>query len=198
MRRHPSHQRSVAMLARLAILTHTNPMDLVIDPICGSGDILVEAVKADRMAIGFEHEPYWVDTARTRIGQVTDSGRGGFGAVAHGTAYTLAGLIEPGCGVRARLVLTAPQTGTVTRPFVTTTASDLDEFVEGVVAASVCCTPLLAPSGVIGVISWPARHADITSRLTEGFIDAGFALVGQRMLEGTPVSLTLFNLPGVG
>lgn len=197
MRLHPSHQRSVAMLARQAIMTYTQATDLVIDPICGSGDVLVEAVKADRMAIGFEYEKYWVDMARARIERTTDSGRGGFAAVVQGTVDTCAGLVKPDCSALARLVLTAPQTGTVTRPFETTTASDLDEFVDGAVAATLCCKPLLAPSGVIGVISWAAQQADIAKRLTEGFIDAEFALVGRCMLEGTPVSLTLLNLPDV-
>lgn len=195
MRRHPSHQRSVAMLARQAILTHTDPMDLVINPICGSGDIVVEAVKADRMAIGFEHEPYWVDMARTRIEQVTNSGRGGFGAIVRGTADTLVGLIDPDCGVQARLVITAPQTGTVTQPLGTATASNLKEFINGAVAATARCTALLTQDGVTGVICWPSRGVDIAECLRDGYVAAGFALTDHATLDSTSMSLMLFNSP---
>jgi hypothetical protein len=183
------------MLARQAILTHTDPMDLVIDPICGSGDIVVEAVKADRMAIGFEREPYWVDMARTRIEQVTDSGRGGFGTVVRGTADTLVGLIEPDCGVQARLVITAPQTGTVTQPLGTATASDLTEFMNGAVSATACCTPLLAQDGVTGVVCWPSRGVNIAECLRDGYVAAGFALTDHVTLESTSISLMLFTSP---
>lgn len=195
MRLHPSHQHSVAKLARQAIMAHTAPTDLVIDPICGSGDILVEAVKADRMAIGAEYEPYWVDMARTRLERTTDSGLGGFGAVAQVTIDTLVSLLKTDCEGKVPLVLTAPQTGTTTCPSESDTAADIDEFVDSVVFAAARCTALLTPDGVIGVISWPARQTDIAGRLTEGLIDAGFALASRCMPKDTSVSLTLFNLP---
>ncbi|MBS2536962.1 site-specific DNA-methyltransferase [Catenulispora sp. NF23] len=89
MRPHASRQRSVATLTRQAITTYTDQDTLLLDPICGSGDILVEAVRAGRMAIGVEHEPYWVDMARTRIERATDSGRGGFAAVVNGSVDTI-------------------------------------------------------------------------------------------------------------
>ncbi|WP_327352248.1 TRM11 family SAM-dependent methyltransferase [Streptomyces sp. NBC_01304] len=50
-------------LADHAIRTYTRPGDLVLDPMCGIGTTLVEALHLDRNAIGVEYEPKWARLA---------------------------------------------------------------------------------------------------------------------------------------
>src|SRR5438874_1441835 len=54
---HPG--KMLPAIAEHAIMHYTQPDDLVIDPMCGIGTTLVEAVHADRMALGVEYEPHW-------------------------------------------------------------------------------------------------------------------------------------------
>ncbi|MEZ0107939.1 hypothetical protein ABH920_001931 [Catenulispora sp. EB89] len=198
MRPQAHHQRSVTELAQHAITTYTEQEGLLLDPICGSGDILVEAVRAGRMAIGVEHEPYWVNVARTRIERATDAGRDGFAAVVNGSVDTLVRLLADDTRRhRASMVLTAPQTGTTVRADCSGTASDLAEFIEGSVSAVSDCARVTIPQSLYGIICWPTPCSDIPGTLEEAFVAARFEMVGRRTVIGTPVSLLLFRRPAL-
>src|SRR5205823_7851201 len=56
---HPG--KMLPAIARRAIETYTDPGDLVLDPMCGIGTTLVEAVHLGRDAIGVEYEGRWAD-----------------------------------------------------------------------------------------------------------------------------------------
>lgn len=194
MRPHASRQRSVAALARQAITTYTDQNDLLLDPICGSGDILVEAVRSGRMAIGVEHEPYWVDMARRRIERATESGRGGFAAVVNSGVDTLVRLLADDTPRhRASMVLTAPQTGTTVRTDCSGTASNLTEFIDGSVSAVTHCARVAILQSLYGIICWPTPHSDIPGTFEEAFAAAGFEMIDRRTFIGAPVSLLLFR-----
>ena len=45
----------------------SNPGDLVLDPTCGSGTTLIEAIKSDRRALGFEINPEYAAIGRKRV-----------------------------------------------------------------------------------------------------------------------------------
>ncbi len=196
MRPQAHHQRSVAELAQHAITTYTDQDDLLLDPICGSGDILVEAVRAGRMAIGVEHEPYWVDMARTRIERATDSGRGGFAAVVNGSVDTLIRLLAGEARTQqASMVLTAPQIGTAVRVGGSGTASNLAEFVDGTVAAVSLCAEVAAPQTLFGIICWPVPEFNTPRTMEDAFITAGFKVVDRQTASSTSVSRLLFNRP---
>jgi hypothetical protein len=193
MRPQAHHQRSVAELAQHAITTYTGPESLLLDPICGSGDILVEAVRAGRMAIGVEHEPYWVDMARTRIERATDSGRGGFAAVVNGSVDTLIRLLaDEARPQQASMVLTAPQIGTAVRADGSGTASNLAEFIEGSVSAVSLCAQATTSRGLYGVACWPVLRCDIPTAIEKALTATGFTLVGRQTARSTSVSLLLF------
>ncbi|WP_194924173.1 site-specific DNA-methyltransferase [Catenulispora pinisilvae] len=199
MRPHASRQRSVATLARQAITTYTDQDSLLLDPICGSGDILVEAVRAGRMAIGVEHEPYWVDMARTRIERATDSGRGGFAAVVNGSVDTLVRMLAgEDRSDRASMVLTAPQTGTTLRADDEGTASNIAEFIAGSVSSVSRCTQVTAAQSLHGVICWPVPSIDIPWAIEEVLTAVGFTLVDRQTVGSTSVSLLLLNRPDMG
>ena len=54
-------------LARRAISAYSQPGELVVDPMCGIGTSLVEAIHQDRNAIGVELEPRWAALAAANI-----------------------------------------------------------------------------------------------------------------------------------
>lgn len=56
-------------LARRIVETYSQPGDLVVDPACGSGDLLAAAVRADRAAIGFHPDPDQIIPVRANLEQ---------------------------------------------------------------------------------------------------------------------------------
>jgi len=192
MRPQAHHQSSVATLARQAIATYTTTDDLLLDPICGSGDILVEAVRAGRMAIGVEHEPYWADMARTRIERATDSGRGGFAAAVNSSVGALIRLLVDEAQP-ASMVLTAPQAGTTMVSNGKETASDLDELIEGLVSAVSHCAQVMHSLGHYGIVCWPTPRINLPSVFEEAFATARFALIDCHTAPSSDVKLLLFK-----
>jgi SAM-dependent methyltransferase len=71
-------------LARRAIENYSDPGDLVLDPMCGIGTTLVEAIHLGRHALGVELEPRWVDLTAANLVHAHDQG-------AHGRAGVLVG-----------------------------------------------------------------------------------------------------------
>ena len=71
-------------LARRAIAAYSNPGDLVVDPLCGIGTTIVEAIHLGRHALGVELEPRWAALANANIAHAHDHG-------AHGCAGVLVG-----------------------------------------------------------------------------------------------------------
>ena len=59
-------------LAKDNILTWSNTGDIVLDPMCGSGTTLIEAVKTDRHYIGFEISEEYFNIAGDRLDKVED------------------------------------------------------------------------------------------------------------------------------
>jgi modification methylase len=62
---HPA--KMLPALARHAISAYTHPGELVLDPMCGIGTTLVEAVHLGRHAVGVELEPHWADLATANL-----------------------------------------------------------------------------------------------------------------------------------
>ncbi len=112
-RAHPG--KMLPAIAAQAITTYTQPGDLVIDPMCGSGTTLVEAIHHDRQAIGIEYEPAWAQLSRDNITHAQAAGATGTAAVHTGDARTHPRPTptpnSPQRGQRAALVLTSPPYG---------------------------------------------------------------------------------------
>jgi len=106
---HPA--KMLPAVAAHAITHYTNPGDLVLDPMCGIGTTLVEAVHAGRRAVGIEYEPHWVDVARANLELARDAGVQHDGRVFHGDARQLASLLPPEYVGQAALVVTSPPYG---------------------------------------------------------------------------------------
>jgi modification methylase len=54
-------------LARQAIEAYSDPGELILDPMCGIGTTLVEAIHTGRQAIGVELDPRWAKLARANV-----------------------------------------------------------------------------------------------------------------------------------
>ncbi|MEV6602736.1 DNA methyltransferase [Kutzneria sp. NPDC051319] len=106
---HPA--KMLPAVAAHAIAHYTQPGDLVLDPMCGIGTTLVEAVHLGRRAVGIEYEPHWVDVARANLQLTRDAGVDHDATVFHGDARQLASLLPPEYVGQAALVVTSPPYG---------------------------------------------------------------------------------------
>jgi DNA methylase len=62
---HPA--KMLPALARQAIATYTAPGELVLDPMCGIGTTVVEAVHLGRDGLGVDFEPRWAALAQANV-----------------------------------------------------------------------------------------------------------------------------------
>lgn len=106
---HPA--KMLPAIAARAIATYTQPGDLVIDPLCGVGTTLVEAVHHGRDAIGIEYEPRWAELAEANLALARSQGAAGHGEIICGDGRSLAGLVDPAVHGLVALVLTSPPYG---------------------------------------------------------------------------------------
>lgn len=179
---HPA--KMLPAIAQHVIRTYTRPGDVVLDPMCGIGTSLVEAVHLGREAIGIELEPKWAAIARLNLQTAAVQGALGQGEVHTGEAVrTLIGLNGAELQGRMRLVLTSPPYGSMTHGQVRSRrdgaeavekhahvySRDRDRRADNlayqkpeVLASSftrimAACRPLLAPGGVVVVTTRPYR-----------------------------------------
>lgn len=190
-------------IAAHAIAVYTKPGDLVIDPMCGIGTTLVEAIHADRMAIGVEYETRWADMAQRNIEYATDHGAPGYASAIRGDARNVERLVGPGVRGKAALVLTSPPYGPVTHGHVRVSSDtgqpgvrkannrygqdpgnlahgSVEDLMDGFTEILSGCRALLRPGGFLVMTARPFRRAgslvDIAALATEAAISAGFTL----------------------
>ncbi|HVA61348.1 MAG TPA: DNA methyltransferase [Mycobacteriales bacterium] len=188
---HPA--RMLPETARRAITTYTQPGDLVLDPMCGIGTTLVEAVHLGRAAIGVEYEPRWADIARANLMGADLSGATGDAHVITGDARRLSKLIDPEVEGHVALVLTSPPYGASLHGQVkavpgagvaksdfryshdphnlahASTTALLDGF-RDILAG---CVPLLRPGGIVAVTARPWREQGRLVDLSSAVLQLG-------------------------
>jgi SAM-dependent methyltransferase len=106
---HPA--KMLPAIARHAIAAYSHPVDLVLDPMCGIGTTLVEAIHLGRTAIGVELESRWAELASANIAHARGQGATGTATVITGDARHLGSLVDPDLAGRVALVLTSPPYG---------------------------------------------------------------------------------------
>lgn len=176
---HPA--KMLPAIASQVIAAYTMPGDLVIDPMCGIGTTLVEAVHQGREAIGMEYEAHFAQMAAGNLRHARSQGAGGTGQVVHGDARNIATALADLSGTAA-LVLTSPPYGATTHGQVVTGRDNgggkIDkshyrystdrrnlahrptaELVAGFGEILTGCAELLRPGGVIAVTVRPFRVA---------------------------------------
>jgi len=116
---HPA--KMLPTIAAHAITHYTRPGDLVLDPMCGIGTTLIEALHQGRRAIGVEYEPHWVQITRANLALAHEAGIDTGAQVIHGDARQLPTLLPPELLGQVALVLTSPPYGPSTHGQITAT-----------------------------------------------------------------------------
>jgi hypothetical protein len=114
---HPA--KMLPAVAAHAIATYTRPGELVLDPMCGIGTTLVEAVRADRTAVGVEYETRWARLAGSNLALATSDGNHAKGSVIRGDARQITCLLPAAMRGKVALILTSPPYGPSTHGHVT-------------------------------------------------------------------------------
>jgi modification methylase len=107
--KHPA--KMLPDLAAHAITAYTAPGDLVLDPMCGSGITLVEAVRSGRDSIGVDIEPSFTALAQANLALAAAHGHTAWGQAVTGDARDLPALVPEGSRGQVALVLTSPPYG---------------------------------------------------------------------------------------
>jgi modification methylase len=178
---HPA--KMLPALAATAISSYTKPGELVLDPMCGIGTTLVEAIHLDRSAIGIECEPRWAGLARANLDHARYQGAIGTGGVITGDARNAGALVtDPHVAGQVALLLTSPPYGNHTHGQIRATrnsgtggvrkwdhtygktAHNLsrgshDRLVSGFTDILTGCLPLLRPGGIVVITTRPFRKA---------------------------------------
>lgn len=200
----PHPAKMLPAIARHAICAYTKPGDTVLDPMCGIGTTLVEAVRAGRHAIGVEYEPRWAAVATTNLHTVREAGghaAGMTGTVLTGDARDLKQLLPRRMRGRIDLVVTSPPYGSGVHGQVQATAdagitkfnnaygSDagnlayqpLDTLCGGLVAILAACRDMLTDTGRIVITTRPFRRhgalVDFPGLVVAAAAEAGLVLM---------------------
>ncbi len=190
---HPA--KMLPVIAAQAIADYTAPGDLVLDPTCGIGTTLVEALHLGRDALGVEYEPAWAVLARRNVQHARSQGATGTGRVVPGDARQIDTLLGDELRGQVTLVLTSPPYGSSLHGQVTASPGagvdkrnyrysrdrhnlahvGLDRLLEAMIDILTGCQPFLRPGGVIAMTVRPywERGAliDLPGRLTTAISD---------------------------
>ncbi|MEU4555703.1 DNA methyltransferase [Micromonospora violae] len=196
--KHPA--RMLPAIAAHAIAAYTEPGDLVLDPMCGIGTTLVEAVHAGRDAFGIEYEPQWSNIADANIRHAHDQGASGRASVIRGDATRLMSLVPKALTGQVALVVTSPPYGPTVHGLVrpgehgvvkyddryndgedkgNLAYRDLTGLADGFAEILRGCATLLRPGGVVVVTARPWRKrgelVDLPSAVIAAGLRAGLA-----------------------
>jgi hypothetical protein len=195
--KHPG--RMLPAIARHVIETYTDPGDLVLDPMCGIGTTLIEAMHAGRNAVGVEYEKQWTTLAQRGINHARAQGATGAGFVWNADARHLPDELAQAAHGRVRLLLTSPPYGPSCHGQVqvqgraghtgpvrkhdnrySTDRRNLAhrpprELLAGFTQILQATEPLLAPGGYVAVTARPWRRQGILIDLPGAVITAGRA-----------------------
>ena len=190
--RHPA--RMLPAIAAHAIDAYTDPGDLVLDPMCGIGTTLVEAVHTGRDAIGVEYESLWSDTADANLRLAHTQGATGRGAVIRGNSTRILSLVPAALIGQVALVVTSPPYGPTVHGLVRPGAGkvvkydntyndgsdkgnlayrDLTGLADGFAQILTGCRTLLRPGGIVVVTARPWRKHGHLVDLPSAVIGAG-------------------------
>ncbi|MGI5506492.1 DNA methyltransferase [Lentzea sp. CA-135723] len=167
-------ERIPPAVAAHAIAAWTHSGDLVLDPDCGAGTVLTEALRAGRHALGLTVCKPWWTLARANVTAAKTAGAWCDGSVLETRPKMLATVGAAGLVGRVGLVLTALRTGP---------EGDLTESVVAELAKSMrYCEPLLRPGGHVVIVASPSRRSDkslvdVTSLVVGAASAAGLTLV---------------------
>jgi tRNA G10 N-methylase Trm11 len=172
---HPA--KMLPEIARRAVAAYSSPGDFVLDPMCGIGTTLVEALHLGRNAVGIEYEPRWADLAEANLALADAFGAKGSGDVYCGDARDMTTLVPASLHGRIALVVTSPPYGSSVHGHVQVRAGEVlksdDRYsrdaanlahvgdvglLHAVREIFAACVALLRPGGVVVVTTRPWRR----------------------------------------
>ncbi|UGQ10548.1 hypothetical protein LO772_27435 [Yinghuangia sp. ASG 101] len=149
------------------IARYTRPGDTVVDPDCGAGAVLVEALHAGRHAVGATTDPRWWRAARANVTGAKRAAADSDGMVLDAGPRNLADTATQGLAGRAALVLTAvrprlPRPGAGDEPDPATDPSPGGSaearIRDDLTRLLTWCQPLVQPGGYVVVAAQPQRR----------------------------------------
>ncbi|GAA1250527.1 DNA methyltransferase [Kitasatospora nipponensis] len=191
---HPA--KMLPAIAAHAITTYTTPGQLVLDPMCGIGTTLVEAIHHGRDAAGIELEGRWTATAKRNLTLAHTQGATGRATIHTGDARHAHTLLGPEHHGQVQLLLTSPPYGASVHGRVNATRdthrsginkfdttygtnpanlahAPTDALLDAFTAILTSCLPLLAPGAHVAVTARPWRHHGELVDLPAAVIAAG-------------------------
>ncbi len=161
-------------VAAHAIATYTRPGDLVLDPDCGAGTVLTEALRAGRHTLGLTAHNRWWTLARANVTAAKTAGGQCDGSVLDAPPKALATNRAAALVGRVGLVLTALRPGPDRDP--------VEAAIAELATTFHYCEPLLRSGGHLVVVARPRRHpdgslVDVTTALIAAGTSAGLAPV---------------------
>jgi hypothetical protein len=199
---HPA--RMAPDLARALIDDYTQPGGWVLDPLAGIGTTHVEAIHLGRNAFGVEIEPGWVALARANIALARRYGGTGTGRIITADATRLPRGIPSSLRGRFHLALTSPPYGRTMHGRVEHRCGPLVRFhnrygtpdpanlahrrrtglIDGITAVLSGCWPLLAPGGIVAIVSRPWRRDhvlhDLPGQIIQAAVSVGLEFIQDR------------------
>ena len=168
-------------LAAYVIARYTRPGALVLDPDCGAGTVLIEALRAGRHAIGLTTHRRDRDLARANLTTTHRTGALPEGRVLEDTPTTQADRTDHLTGLTGRVELLLTTLRPHTPSPAHTRLPDPDPL--GTLSRTlVRCRGLLRPGGHVVITLAPPRHHRQLLELTRGTLAAGHA-AGLRAVE---------------
>ena len=176
---HPA--RMLPEIARHAICQYTEPGDLVVDPMCGIGTTLVEAMHLGRRAVGTEYETKWAAMAEANIALAASQNAPGKAQVFNADARAILAAVPSEMHGTAALVITSPPYGSSLHGQVKPTAETgergvqkfdykystdkhnlahvkVSDLIDGFAQILSGCRELLRPGGVVVITTRPWRE----------------------------------------
>jgi modification methylase len=196
-RTHPA--KMLPHLASHVVAVYSVRGDLVLDPMCGAGTTLVEAVRAGRDAIGVDIEPRFTTIAAANLELAAAHGAAGHGMVLTGDSTRLHALLPPQIRGRVALVLTSPPYGHTTHGLVDLVPgagvrkdhhrygragkgnlayAGWDQLLEGFTRIMAASRDVLRPGGVVVLTVRPVRRTrddliDLPSQILDAATSVG-------------------------
>lgn len=156
---HPATSTDPALMppaiAEHAIAKLTRRGDVVLDPDCGAGTTLVEALRVGRHAIGLTAQPRWWHLARANVTATKVGGAPTDGMVLLRRPSTMAAAQTAGLTGRVALLLTA------LRPTPSINSEEIDDETSGLARLGALLhayRPLVRPGGHVVITCAPQRH----------------------------------------
>ena len=192
---HPA--KMLPAIAGHAIDTFTAPGDLVLDPMCGVGTTLVEAVRKGRDALGIEYETRWAGVTDANLALAAHDEAAGHGQVHVGDARRVLPDLAQRYAGRVGLLVTSPPYGSsvhgqvhapghrpvrkhdnrYSRDRANLAHRSLPMLLRGFTDILRRAVPLLRPGGVVAITTRPFRLdgelIDFPSLTLDAAINAG-------------------------